>query len=208
MTESAHHGDRRVRRTKRMLRESFIELALEVGYDAISVEDITKRADIARPTFYAHYTDKDALLAELFDELATDLVTRLAELPLDAGVIHSRTVIGELYRHAEQHRDLYLICLGGAANGRARAAYSDAIAAGAEQRFAARLRSTKDEPQVPVSIAARAFAGAHTELLATWLLDPNRGPGSVAANQEAEVLFNGLAWALGLHPDDLIYEQP
>lgn len=208
MTKSAHSGDRRVRRTKRVLREAFIQLALEVGYDAVTVEDITKRADVARPTFYAHYTDKDALLTELFEELATDLVARLAELPLDAGVIHSRTVLGELYRHAEEQRDLYLVCLGGAGNGKARAAYSEAVAAGAVRRFDARLQSTKGEAPVPVSLTARAFAGAHTELVFTWLLEPDRAPASVAAALEGELLFHGLAWALGLDPKDLVYETP
>lgn len=47
--------DRRVRRTRRALQDSLTSLILEKGYDAVTVEDITDRADLGRTTFYLHY---------------------------------------------------------------------------------------------------------------------------------------------------------
>ena len=65
--------DRRVRRTRRLLRDALVSLVLERGYAGITVEDITDRADLGRATFYSHYTDKDDLLGQVVSDLADDL---------------------------------------------------------------------------------------------------------------------------------------
>ncbi|MCI0550259.1 MAG: TetR/AcrR family transcriptional regulator [Anaerolineae bacterium] len=54
--------DRRIRRTRQLLRDSFLELLKEKRYEDISVQDISARADVARSTFYVHYMDKEDLL--------------------------------------------------------------------------------------------------------------------------------------------------
>ena len=52
---------RRVARTKAAIEDAFVQLVLERGYDQVTVEDITDRADLARATFYAHYPNKEAV---------------------------------------------------------------------------------------------------------------------------------------------------
>lgn len=61
--------DRRVRRTRSRLKEALLELIDEVegDYDAITIEDITERADVGRSTFYSHFTSKEDLLFSGFD---------------------------------------------------------------------------------------------------------------------------------------------
>jgi AcrR family transcriptional regulator len=54
--------DRRVRRTRQLLREALTELIVEKDYALITVRDILDRADVGRSTFYAHFRDKDDLL--------------------------------------------------------------------------------------------------------------------------------------------------
>ena len=54
--------DRRVRRTRKLLRDAFMALLSEKEYEAITVQDIIEKADVARSTFYAHYLDKKDLL--------------------------------------------------------------------------------------------------------------------------------------------------
>jgi AcrR family transcriptional regulator len=63
--------DRRVRRTRELLRRALLELILERGYDRITVRDILDRADVGRSTFYAHYRDKDELLLAGFEDVHT-----------------------------------------------------------------------------------------------------------------------------------------
>lgn len=54
--------DPRVRRTRGLLEQAFMEVVAEKGFQAMSVQDITERAGVNRATFYAHFPDKYALL--------------------------------------------------------------------------------------------------------------------------------------------------
>ena len=55
--------DRRIKRTQKLLQEALISLTLEKGYDAVTIREITERADVGYTTFFRHYPDKEALLA-------------------------------------------------------------------------------------------------------------------------------------------------
>lgn len=54
--------DPRVRRTRGLIEQAFMQLVSEKGFQALSVQDITGRAGLNRATFYAHFPDKFALL--------------------------------------------------------------------------------------------------------------------------------------------------
>ena len=57
--------DPRVRRTRKMLRDALRSLLETEPFDTISVQQIAERATVNRATFYAHYTDREALLVDL-----------------------------------------------------------------------------------------------------------------------------------------------
>lgn len=67
------HIDRRVRRTRELLRSALTSLILENGYERVTVQDICDRADVGRSTFYAHFRDKEELLLSGFDDLRKEL---------------------------------------------------------------------------------------------------------------------------------------
>ena len=71
--------DRRVRRTRELLRNALTSLILEKGYERVTVQDICDRADVGRSTFYAHFQDKEALLLSGFDDLQEDLRQAFAD---------------------------------------------------------------------------------------------------------------------------------
>jgi AcrR family transcriptional regulator len=54
--------DPRVKRTRNLILQAFGDLLAEKGFESISVQDITDRAEINRATFYKHFVDKYALL--------------------------------------------------------------------------------------------------------------------------------------------------
>jgi len=54
--------DPRVKRTRRLILQSFSELLAEKGFESISVQDVTDKAEINRATFYKHFVDKYKLL--------------------------------------------------------------------------------------------------------------------------------------------------
>lgn len=54
--------DPRVKRTRKYLKDAFLELLTDKGFHTVTVQDITERAEVNRATFYAHFPDKYALL--------------------------------------------------------------------------------------------------------------------------------------------------
>ncbi|MGH7438050.1 MAG: TetR/AcrR family transcriptional regulator [Polyangiaceae bacterium] len=49
---------------KRRIAEAALDLVRERGYDAATIDEIARRADVSQPTFYAYYPSKDAILRE------------------------------------------------------------------------------------------------------------------------------------------------
>jgi len=54
--------DPRVKRTRGLILGAFESLIAEKGFESISVQDVTGKAQVNRATFYAHFADKYALL--------------------------------------------------------------------------------------------------------------------------------------------------
>src|SRR3989337_4369074 len=82
--QKKNRPDRRIQRTRQALRRTLMELIKEKGYDSISVEEITQRANLGRATFYLHYKDKEDLLIDEFSELANERARTLSGIPFSA----------------------------------------------------------------------------------------------------------------------------
>lgn len=197
--------DRRVRRTQKAIRDAFISLVLERGYDHVLIEDIAQRADIGRATFYAHYSDKDDLFAQLFAGLSDELTAKMAGIDFSAEIRHF--IIRTLYEEAAASRDLYRICLSGAGNGRARASYLNTVAEGASRLYAERSKSAGIEPRVPAEIVGQFIAGSHAALLHAWLEAEYPMPVEQAVMHHLKLLVNGYAWAIGAAADDYVTDD-
>lgn len=65
--------DRRISRTKYLIRQAWVSLIEEKGFETLSVKDITTRANINRGTFYLHYKDKLDLLDQTLKEIAQNM---------------------------------------------------------------------------------------------------------------------------------------
>ncbi len=82
-----HLTDARVRRTQRRLRDAIVSLIHEKSYPAIAVKEILVRADVGRSAFYAHFSNKDALLASGIEQMLH--ATRPRALPPSVGRFQS-----------------------------------------------------------------------------------------------------------------------
>lgn len=98
--------DRRVRRTRKLLHDAFISLAIEKGYEKTTIQDILDRADIGRSTFYAHYRDKAGLLTASFDEMHAQLQRQLADIPATSA-IDVALPAALLFEHAYRNQRIY-----------------------------------------------------------------------------------------------------
>jgi AcrR family transcriptional regulator len=106
--------DPRVKRTRDLIRRSFMDIVSETGFDSISVQDVTGRAGVNRATFYSHFPDKYALLDYAIGESFRDEIERrmlnVCEFRVDnlhtlvvtvcefVGKIHSHTGSEEQYQ--------------------------------------------------------------------------------------------------------------
>ncbi|HJY60548.1 MAG TPA: TetR/AcrR family transcriptional regulator [Streptosporangiaceae bacterium] len=192
---------RRVARTKAAIEDAFVQLVLERGYDKVTVEDITDRADLARATFYVHYPNKEAVQFAVFNRLTEDLVQRVANQGGPWNVVH-RDVIQAAYKQAADMPDLYRACLSDA---RTRQAHLSTLSRYAEQNFRDRLTALGKQPRVPVPVMARAFVGAHVAILEAWLAGELDGDVEELASMALDLLIYGAAWAHGFRLDELRY---
>lgn len=65
--------DRRVRYTKKAIKDSFLQLLEQKPIEKISVTEICRDADINRGTFYSHYNDPFDLKEKLVQELVESM---------------------------------------------------------------------------------------------------------------------------------------
>jgi AcrR family transcriptional regulator len=105
--------DLRVRRTRKLLQEAFIELTVEKGFAALTVRDITERAMVNRSTFYRHYLDKYDLLEQYMSEiyeLTEDRIGCAEKLEPTSHEASSGPL--NLLKHIQQFANFYRVMLG------------------------------------------------------------------------------------------------
>lgn len=61
--------DKRIRKTKKTLKTTLIKMLKEETFDQVSITELCKNADISRITFYSHYSDKFALVDDIFADM-------------------------------------------------------------------------------------------------------------------------------------------
>ena len=192
---------RRVARTKAAIEDAFVQLVLEHGYEQVAVEDISGRADLARATFYAHYSNKEAVLFSVFNRLIEDLMQRIAYQSGPWNEVR-RDAIQAAYKHAAEMPDLYRACLSDA---RTRQAYLSTLSRYVEQNYRHRLDALNKQSRVPIPLMARAFVGAHVAVLEAWLAGELTGDVEQLASMTLDLLIAGAAWANGFGLDELGY---
>lgn len=99
--------DRRARRSRRLLKESLLELMKERSFSEISVRDVADGADMNRGTFYLHYSGTAELLQSLEGDLLEELQALVdAHMPetLDGGTV--RPVLEPVLDFAVEHREI------------------------------------------------------------------------------------------------------
>lgn len=163
-----HTTDRRIRRTRRLLGEALIALALEKGYDNLTVQDVTDRADIGYRTFFRHYADVDELLLDVVHE-TRDRLKELLELARPFGTTEDACLEaarhGEiLFRFVQENQDIFKVILLGRGMRFCLAPIIEHV-----QGQAASIMSRFSGKGIPVEIAANHLVTATFSLMRWWL---------------------------------------
>jgi len=163
--------DRRVQRTRELLQQSLIHLVGERGYDAITIQDIVDHANVARTTFYVHYSSKDDLFLSCHGTIVSEFQSGpLYPHPLSREELLSpETPQGMIaaYRHLEQSRArLYPIF-----QGKDGPLILRRIRDWSAQEIEANLRTAfaEMESTIPLDVLATYLAGAQIALVHWWL---------------------------------------
>lgn len=99
--------DARTRYTLEMIKRALLSLLSEKSIEKVTVREICRLAEINRTTFYRHYDNQYALLAELQDAMLDEIRQSIALRRPDTGeLLHM--MFGLVYRNREQ----WLILLG------------------------------------------------------------------------------------------------
>ncbi len=104
--------DRRVRKTKRLLRECLTRLLKEKRVQDITVRELTEMADLNRGTFYLHYKDVFDLLEQMEEELLNDFHSLLNRLDARDSTTQPGEIFEEIFSLIQENADLVEILLG------------------------------------------------------------------------------------------------
>lgn len=92
---------RRVRMTKRILKESLLELMADKSISHISIKEICELADVNRSTFYAHYESPHDLLHEIESDIVNE--TPRINLYNDEPVLEE---LQDFFEYIERNKDV------------------------------------------------------------------------------------------------------
>ncbi|MAU08504.1 MAG: hypothetical protein CL607_01685 [Anaerolineaceae bacterium] len=192
--------DRRIERTRRLLRDALLELIVEKGYENITISDIADRADVARTTFYMHYADKDELLftsiREIYQALF-DQVVHDASILMDPHCVDS----GD-FEHVKEFADFYKVML----SSHGSIAFFIYVLEYLSQEFCDKLLKevatlTGRTPLIPMELQAHVMSG---QLIATvkWWLDNDMSYTPLQMGYLLKsMMSHGLLWSMEVDPE-------
>jgi len=202
--------DRRIDRTRRQLKDALFSLILEKGYDGVTIEDITERAELGRTTFYLHYKDKAGLLLESIDAIADDLLSQAASAGLLPPVSAATTILTDgssqvqpiqmVFQHAYDNAELWRIILRGEGAPMASRRIREIVAEIAGGYFTEQMKTSAgaQEQAIPVEVAANYFAGSLLGFLTWWVENGMPYLPIETALMFRNLVFNGVSEAAGL----------
>jgi AcrR family transcriptional regulator len=152
-------GDARQIRSRNALAAALLELLEEQSFDQLTIRAITARAGTGYATFFRHYPDKEALLADVASEEIAGLLRRTIPLLQDINSLESTRA---LCAYVAAQRKLWSALLTGGAAGIVREEFI---------RQARALDQSVARPQfwLPSDLGVVFGTGATIDLLAWWL---------------------------------------
>jgi len=104
----ATKNNRRTVLTKRILKESLLELMAQKPISKISIKEICDLSDMSRSTFYLHYQDQFALLEDIEKEVLEKTFENLTNIDSE---INTKESIGHFLEYVKDNRDTFGVLL-------------------------------------------------------------------------------------------------
>ncbi len=183
--------DRRIQRTQRSLMDALVTLSLEKGYDAISIRDITERANVSYSTFFRHYAEKDELLSELLKTVANELTTLINHNPNKSREAEGRLI----FQHVADNQAFFRVLFSSQGTSKVMRNIQDEIASAVM-----RTNPMPSDDVIPPEIAANQLVVAILALIRWWL--DHQMPYSIErmASIYSRLIFQGFNTVLTSDP--------
>jgi len=165
----ARKMDRRVQRTRKLLRDALMSLIMEDGYDAISIQDITEKANLGRATFYLHFKDKDELLLDVMEQFIDDFMMQVPQITEAQWRLDDTKALVRLFDFAAEHYDLYRILIIGSGGITAANQLRHSVADNIAQFIQHEIDELGAKPALPTDFIANHFAGSLRATIYWWL---------------------------------------
>jgi AcrR family transcriptional regulator len=163
--------DPRVIRTRKLLREAFIELVIEQGYHKTTIKDITERATLNRVTFYLHFKDKQEFLEKIISGFLQELVAQ-QQLPQKKEHLLSyqqtHQAAADIFHFVSQHGEFFKAMLVRDGVWEFHNALEQFHYQATLERLAA-IRGEVPETKIEIELLLRHLAGAFLGVLKWWL---------------------------------------
>lgn len=105
MTEKKEY--RNAVRSRRMIREAFVELLYEKSVEKITATDIINRSGLNRSTFYAHYPDVKGIIDEITGEVIALFRQMLAEMDFSRFLNDPKPNLIKVVTFLAENQELY-----------------------------------------------------------------------------------------------------
>lgn len=197
--------DRRQRRTRRLLRDALMQLIVEKGFDSISVQDITDRADVSRATFYLHFRDKEELLFNSMRELYDDLAEKVHFFHDPQDVLkqvmagnHDACMEATDFEHVAEYENLYRVLLSEKGVASFVVKVRRYLAQIFQEQIVQPASQAGGEPRLPLELIAHAMAGTQIGIISWWLEAGKQFTAEEMARMCYALSAFGMWWALGI----------
>lgn len=193
--------DRRIQRTRNLLRDALMRLIIAKGYDDITIQDITDEANVARTTFYLHFTDKDELLFNTMRDVYEELYSAVGgEIPKSFFTDDPDDCPAEDFIHVQEYADFYRIMLGKGGSAAFLQQVRDYLATIMGEVLSETVPDNV-ETRVPKEMMGYVMAGAEIGVIKWWLDNGMQESPQEIAFMFEQLMKRGLTWGLNLSED-------
>lgn len=158
--------NRNALRSQKLLKKAFSELLAEKPFDKITVTDITRRADLSRGTFYAHYENTSDLLKDMVNDIISKLFSVVDTAATSGFFQDPDPIIKLIGDYVQQEESLYRTLCGTSA--------ADTFISFMKQCIVNRVLEQVDASDYELSelelrVSVTCLAGGIVDLYIAWL---------------------------------------
>ena len=187
--------DRRVLRTQQSLGNALVDLTLELGYDAITIKELTQRANIGYATFFRHFKSKDELLLYVLESVLHDIndLTQPEMTPYEQALV--------TFEYIKEHSRVYHVFISIPRNSELVQTVYESIEKDIRANYVAR-----NPDQIPLEIAVNHIVTSILELIRWWIVNDMKYSVEQMATIQSELIVKATE-TIALDPVNMSHHQ-